>query len=145
MQSWAVRSCGFAGFGRLLKYAAERFGQAAEARLRLLQPHRPQRASFSLHIEVLMERRKRQVARLLLKPLRKMPADLPDGLSGQFRVQPHLQKYFASPVGQIISTNSRHPTPPEGRIAIVTDAGLDAVDAAAFCARGDGRAGSLNP
>ncbi len=38
-------------------------------------------------------------------------------------VQSHLQKYFASPVGQIISTNSRHPTPPEGRIAIVTDAG----------------------
>jgi hypothetical protein len=27
-------------------------------------------------------------------------------------VQSHLQKYFASPVGQIISTNSRHPTPP---------------------------------
>jgi hypothetical protein len=25
-----------------------------------------------------------------------------------------LQKYFASPVGQIISTNSRHPTPPQG-------------------------------
>jgi hypothetical protein len=38
-------------------------------------------------------------------------------------VQSHLQKYFASPVGQIISTNSRHPTPPEGRIAIVTDVG----------------------
>jgi hypothetical protein len=38
-------------------------------------------------------------------------------------VQSCLQKYFASPVGQIISTNSRHPTPPEGRIAIVTDAG----------------------
>src|SRR6266852_4892425 len=38
-------------------------------------------------------------------------------------VQSHSQKYFASPVGQIISTNSRHPTPPEGRIAIVTDAG----------------------
>jgi hypothetical protein len=36
-----------------------------------------------------------------------------------------------------------HPT--EGRIAIVTDAGWDAVDAAAFCARGDCRAGSLNP
>src|SRR5450432_1793305 len=30
-------------------------------------------------------------------------------------VQPCLQKYFASPVGQIISTSSRHPTPPEGR------------------------------
>src|SRR5712675_458782 len=56
-------------------------------------------------------------------------------------VQSPLQKYFASPVGQIISTNSRHPTPPEGRIAIVTDAGLDAVDAAAFCARRDCRAG----
>jgi hypothetical protein len=38
-------------------------------------------------------------------------------------VQSHLQKYLPSPVGQIISTNSRHPTPPEGRIAIVTDAG----------------------
>ena len=38
-------------------------------------------------------------------------------------VQSPLQKYFTSPVGQIISTNSRHPTPPEGRIAIVTDAG----------------------
>jgi hypothetical protein len=31
--------------------------------------------------------------------------------------------------------------PTEGRIAIVTDAGRDAVDAAAFCARGDCRAG----
>src|SRR3984893_4220413 len=28
---------------------------------------------------------------------------------------PPLQKYFASPVGQIISTTSRHPTPQEGR------------------------------
>ena len=35
--------------------------------------------------------------------------------------------------------------PTEGRIAIVTDAGWDAVDAAAFCARRDRRAGSLNP
>jgi hypothetical protein len=39
-------------------------------------------------------------------------------------VQSSLQKYFVSPVGQIISTNSRHPTPPEGRIAIVTDVGV---------------------
>jgi hypothetical protein len=38
-------------------------------------------------------------------------------------VQSCLKKYFAFPVGQIISTDSRHPTPPEGRIAIVTDAG----------------------
>jgi hypothetical protein len=29
-------------------------------------------------------------------------------------VQPLLQKYFVSPVGQIISTNSRHPTPQRG-------------------------------
>jgi hypothetical protein len=36
-----------------------------------------------------------------------------------------------------------HPT--KGRIMIVTDAGRDAVDAAAFCARRDRRAGSLNP
>ena len=34
-----------------------------------------------------------------------------------------------------------HPTPPEGRIMIVTDAGRDAVDAAAFCARRDRRVG----
>jgi hypothetical protein len=33
-----------------------------------------------------------------------------------------------------------HPT--EGRIMIVTNAGWDAVDAAAFCAQGDRRAGS---
>src|SRR5712672_3761456 len=60
---------------------------------------------------------------------------------GHFGVQSPLQKYFASPVGQIISTDSRHPTPPEGRIMIVTDAGWDAVDAAAFCVRRDCRAG----
>jgi hypothetical protein len=52
-------------------------------------------------------------------------------------VQSSLQKYFASPVGQIISTNSRHPTPPEGRIAIVTDAGWGAVDAAVSGAQRD--------
>jgi hypothetical protein len=55
-------------------------------------------------------------------------------------VQSLLQKYFASPVGQIISTNSRHPTPQEGRIMIVTNAGWVAVDAAAFCVRRDCRA-----
>jgi hypothetical protein len=65
--------------------------------------------------------------------------------SGRLGVESPLQKYFAYPVGQIISTSSRHPTPQEGRIMIVTDAGRDAVDAAAFCARGDRRAGSLNP
>jgi hypothetical protein len=49
--------------------------------------------------------------------------DLPDGLALKGSVESLLQKYFASPVGQIISTNSRHPTPLQGRIAIVTDAG----------------------
>src|SRR5260370_14083821 len=39
-------------------------------------------------------------------------SDLP---VGHFCVESPLQKYFASPVGQIISTNSRHPTPQEGR------------------------------
>src|SRR5450631_3604147 len=34
-----------------------------------------------------------------------------------------------------------HPTPQEGRIMIVTNAGWVAVDAAAFCARWDRRAG----
>jgi hypothetical protein len=37
------------------------------------------------------------------------------------------------------------PSHTEGRIAIVTDAGWDAVDAAASCARGDRRAGSYVP
>jgi len=67
--------------------------------------------------------------------------DLPVGRLVERAVQSPLQKYFASPVGQIISTNSRHPTPQEGRIMIVTDAGWNAVDAAAFCARWDRRAG----
>jgi hypothetical protein len=39
----------------------------------------------------------------------------------------------------------RRPTPHEGRIAIVTDAGRDAVDAAASGARSDRRAGSHEP
>jgi len=38
----------------------------------------------------------------------------------------------------ILELSLSHPT--EGRIAIVTNAGWDAVDAAAFCARRDGRA-----
>jgi hypothetical protein len=38
-------------------------------------------------------------------------SDLPVGRRFDFPVQPLLQKYFTSPVGQIISTTSRHPTP----------------------------------
>jgi hypothetical protein len=40
--------------------------------------------------------------------------DLPVGRFDEKAVESHLQKYFASPVGQIISTNSRHPTPLQG-------------------------------
>src|SRR5713101_7182992 len=50
------------------------------------------------------------------------------------------EKYLLPPAPNHVS-NSRHPTPPEGRIMIVTDAGRGAVDAAAFCARRDCRAG----
>jgi hypothetical protein len=57
-------------------------------------------------------------------------ADLPGGLFGRSAVQSCLEKSFASVPGRNRSTaNSSHPT--EGRIAIVTDAGRDAVDAAA--------------
>src|SRR5260370_17646785 len=49
-------------------------------------------------------------------------------------VQSHLQKYFRSHPTQITSlVPPSHPT--EGRIAIVTDAGWDAVDAPPFCTR----------
>jgi hypothetical protein len=64
-------------------------------------------------------------------------SDLPVGRLVDRGVESLLQKYFATPVGQIISTNSRHPTPQEGRIAIVTDAGWGAVDAAASGAQRD--------
>ena len=51
------------------------------------------------------------------------PADLPDGLSGDMPVQPHLQKYFASRFTQIKSISPAVPLPEEGRFAIVTDVG----------------------
>src|SRR5450631_4292106 len=52
------------------------------------------------------------------------PGDLPVGRFRKYRVYPLLQKYFASPVGQIISTNSPHPTPQEGRIMAVAKRGV---------------------
>jgi hypothetical protein len=42
------------------------------------------------------------------------PTDLPVGRRFDFHVESPLQKYFASPVGQIISTTSRHPVPHRG-------------------------------
>ena len=41
----------------------------------------------------------------------------------RFPVQPHAQKYFASVVGQIVSTSSPVSRSQEGRLAIVTDVG----------------------
>ncbi len=62
--------------------------------------------------------------------------DLPDGRAVENPVQWASQKYFASPVGQIISTNSRRPTPQRGVSRSSRTRGADAVDAAAFCVRG---------
>jgi hypothetical protein len=63
---------------------------------------------------------------------------LPDGQIrrpiGNSAVQPRFEKYSAFAVGQIISTNLPVSSP-EGRLAIVTDAGRDAVDAAASSAQ----------
>src|SRR6202165_629432 len=64
---------------------------------------------------------------------------------GQISVQPPLQKYFVSPVGQIISTNSRHPTPPEGRIAIVTDAGCGCGGRGSVLRATGSQGGSMRP
>jgi hypothetical protein len=58
-------------------------------------------------------------------------SDLPDGLFCHWRVKPLLQKYSDFPKTQIscISMPSR---PTEGRFENVTNAGRDAVDAAAL-------------
>jgi hypothetical protein len=63
-----------------------------------------------------------------ITPRLRWPTDLPDGLRCDWPVQPFSQKYFRSPLTRIksISLPSR---PTEGRLAIVTDAGRDAVDA----------------
>jgi hypothetical protein len=42
---------------------------------------------------------------------------------GQISVQPRCEKYFASPFGRNSFMDSNRPTPQQGRIAIVTDAG----------------------
>src|SRR5579859_5690389 len=63
------------------------------------------------------------------------PGDLPDGQISDLRtilVQPPLQKYFVSPVGQIISTSSRHPASIGGAFRDRHERGVrDAVDALA--------------
>jgi hypothetical protein len=58
-------------------------------------------------------------------------------------VQSHLQKHFPSPPTQITSISLAVPSHSEGRIAIVTDAGRDAVDAAALLTNGAGADGEV--
>jgi hypothetical protein len=64
--------------------------------------------------------------------LRGYGIDLPDGQISErdddLTVQPKFQKYFSSRLTQIKSNLSLS-RPTEGRIAIVTDAGRDAMDA----------------
>jgi hypothetical protein len=69
--------------------------------------------------------------------------DLPVGRFRKYRVYPLLQKYFASPVGQIISTNSPHPTPQEGRIMAVAKRGVGCGGRGSVERAMDRRAGSL--
>jgi hypothetical protein len=60
--------------------------------------------------------------------MRKGGTDLPDRLFRHCCVQPFFEKYSSFRFTQInFITPAVHPT--EGRIAIVTDAGLDAMDA----------------
>ena len=71
-------------------------------------------------------------------------SDLPVGQFVDGGVESRLEKYFRFRPPQITSRTFRIP-PHRGALAIVTNAGRDAVDAAAFCARGDRRAGSHEP
>jgi hypothetical protein len=66
---------------------------------------------------------------------------LPVGLFGDTGVQPCLQKYFRSRLTQIRFTTRAIPSRMRGRIAIVTDAGWDAVDAAASGAQWQSQGG----
>jgi len=57
--------------------------------------------------------------------------DLPDGRVADLAVHPTLQKYLFSSLTQITFTTAPS-RPTEGRIAIVTNAGRDALEAAAL-------------
>ena len=54
---------------------------------------------------------------------------MPVGQIGNLRVQPPFAKRFCFAADPNQIYNSRYPVPLQGRIAIVTDAGWDAVDA----------------
>jgi hypothetical protein len=61
---------------------------------------------------------------------------LPDGQIGDLAVQPRAQKYYASVLAQITFISAAVPSHSEGRFAIVTNAGRDAVDADALLTNG---------
>jgi len=58
-----------------------------------------------------------------------VPVRQPDGQISDLPVQPFAQKYFASLFAQITFISPVVPSHSEGRLAIVTNAGRDAVDA----------------
>ena len=78
------------------------------------------------------------------QPALRAPGNLLNRINLICPVQSCLQKYFHSRLTQITSISPPF-RPTEGRIAIVTDAGRNAVDAAASGACGDRRAGSHRP
>jgi len=60
-------------------------------------------------------------------------------INAESTVQSFAKKYFALPVGQIISTSPRHPASIRGALAIVTNVGRDAMDAS-LCRKTSGTA-----
>ena len=92
-------------------------------------------------------RRVAVVARALLRPASEKrshslherlreKSNFPSGIKLFLPVQSRAKKFPAFPFFANHFHNSPRPTPLEGRIAIVTDAGLDAVDAAALLTNG---------
>src|SRR5258707_1022424 len=76
---------------------------------------------------------------------RKQPDGQITSLPRNARVQPCAQKYFALPVGQIISTDSGHPVPKEGVSRSSRTLGWDAVDAKALGAQSWSQGGFHEP
>jgi hypothetical protein len=79
---------------------------------------------------------------LPIRPTADQPPDLPDRLFGKVPVQPHLQKYIPSRFPQIKSI-TRAVSSHRGAIAIVTNAGRDAVDADVLLTNGTGADGEV--
>jgi hypothetical protein len=81
-----------------------------------------------IQLGIKQDRRSRQLTKFSSNNLRVKP-DLLKPFNLISSVQSCSEKFSALPVGQIISTSPRHPASQEGRLAIVMDAGRDAVDA----------------